>query len=214
MTILAGALLGLLGSLHCLGMCGPLVLAVGAPPRELGATARLGHVLLYHAGRIATYAALGLAAGLLGYVAALTGAGRVLAVSGGVLLVVAAVQPSRVTRGRAWAGGWMRVAARAAAAARSWRAGHRIAGPLLTGMANGLLPCGMVYAAVAAALAAGGPGQAVLTMVAFGAGTTPALAALSLTAAQVPGSWRQRLAGTARVGLAIAGVLLVVRGLP
>jgi sulfite exporter TauE/SafE len=212
-AVVAGAVLGLLGSAHCVGMCGPLVLAVGRPAHGAGAGARAVHVLTYHLGRIATYAGLGLLAGLAGHVVALAGLGRALAVAGGVLLVAGALGPGLLRRQTAWAGAWVGAAARLAARARGWQARHPLAGRFGAGLANGLLPCGMVYAALAAALAAGSIAGAVLTMAAFGAGTIPALAALSLSAAHLSIDWRRRLARAAPVGLAIVGALLIARGL-
>jgi hypothetical protein len=213
MTILAGALLGLLGSAHCIGMCGPLVLSLGAPRHDVRLAVRLAQVGIYHLGRIATYALLGVAAGLAGGLFAMAGLGRTLAVAGGALLVAAALAPALVRRSPSLAGPWIPVAARAGAAARRWQHGHPFPGRFAAGLANGLLPCGMVYAALAAALAAGSVAEAALTMTAFGAGTTPALAVLSLSAAQIPIAWRRRVSRAAPAGLAIVGLLLIVRGM-
>lgn len=213
MTVLAGALLGLLGSGHCVGMCGPLVLAVGLPAPGASAGMRLVHVVSYHLGRIATYALLGFVAGAAGSAIALAGLGRVLAVAGGVLLVTAAVGPALLRRQYSWTGTWVGAATRAGAIARGWQTHHPLAGRFGAGLANGLLPCGMVYAALATALASGTVSGAVLTMTAFGAGTVPALAALSLSAARLSIGWRRRLSRVAPIGLAIVGVLLIVRGL-
>ena len=213
MTVLAGALLGLLGSGHCVAMCGPLILAVGTPAREQPLPARLVRVGSYHAGRVSTYAMLGVVAGAAGSLMALAGLGRVLALGAGMLLIVAGLGPALLRRWPAWTGPWMGVVARAGAAARGWQASHPITGPFAAGLANGLLPCGMVYAALATALAAGTIEQAIWTMAAFGAGTVPALAGLSLGAAQISPDWRRWLSRAAPIGLALVGVLLLVRGL-
>jgi uncharacterized protein len=107
----------------------------------------------------------------------------------------------------------MAVAAGANAVARRWQARRPFAGSFVAGLANGLLPCGMVYAALATALAAGTPWQAALTMTAFGVGTVPALAGLSFGVAHVPVVWRHRWARAAPIALALVGVLLLGRGL-
>jgi uncharacterized protein len=211
MSVLAGALLGLLGSAHCLAMCGPLVLAVGTPARDQRLAMRLVRVGSYQTGRVGTYALLGLVAGAAGSLMAFAGLGRVLALSGGVLLIAAGLAPPMARRPPSWIGPWMGIVARATAAARGWHADHPIAGPIAAGMANGLLPCGMVYAALATALAAGTFEKAIWTMMAFGAGTVPALAAMSLTAAQLPPRWRRRLSRAAPVALVMVGILLLVR---
>lgn len=212
MTVLTAALLGLLGSAHCLAMCGPLVLAVGAP-RHGSPARRLLHVGTYHAGRVAMYALLGLVVGTAGSALAMAGVGRLVAVAGGLGLLAAGIGPVVKWRGPSWSGPWISVAARAAAAARAWQARHPVTGPFAAGLANGLLPCSMVYAALAVAITANGIGQASWTMAAFGAGTVPALAGLSAGAGHLRPAWRRRLAGAAPAGLALVGLLLVARGL-
>jgi sulfite exporter TauE/SafE len=212
MTIVAAALLGLLASAHCMSMCGPLVLAVSAGARTRGCHAQLRHALTYHAGRLTTYAVLGMAAGLAGNAMSFAGLGRVVALAAGTLLVAAGVVPGFARLAPLWAGRWIGVAAWAAGAARTLQARHPVAGPFAAGMANGLLPCGMVYAALAAALAAGSLDRAVWTMAAFGAGTAPALVGVALTAERVPYSWRRPLSRLAPAGLVVVGVLLLVRG--
>jgi hypothetical protein len=177
-------------------MCGPLLLAVGTPDRRVGLSRRLFAVGSYHAGRVTTYAVLGTAAGAAGSVFTLAGLGRPLAVGVGLLLLAAALGPV-VARPARWTSSWIGVAVSAGAA----------------GLANGLLPCGMVYAALSTALAAGTPGQAALTMTAFGLGTVPALAGLSFGVAHLPSAWRHRWAHAAPVALALVGVLMLGRGL-
>ncbi|HEY8535278.1 MAG TPA: sulfite exporter TauE/SafE family protein, partial [Vicinamibacterales bacterium] len=209
----AAALLGLLAGAHCVSMCGPLVLAVSAGARTRTWRSRLLHVATYHTGRVTTYGLLGLAAGLAGQAMAFAGFGRMLALVAGALLIAAGLMPGLARLQPSWTTRWIGLAARLSGAARALRDGHPIAAPFAAGMVNGLLPCGMVYAALAAALAAGSPERAVWTMAAFGVGTTPALAGLALTAGQLPRSWRQPLTRLAPAGLVLTGVLLVVRGL-
>lgn len=213
MTIAAALLLGLLTGAHCVSMCGPLVLAVSAGARTRTWRSQLAHAATYHAGRVTTYVLLGLVAGLVGQMMVFAGLGRVLALAAGAVLIAAGLIPGLARLSPSWASRWVGVAARAAGAARSLRDGHPIAAPFAAGLANGLLPCGMVYAALAAAVAAGSLERAAWTMAAFGLGTTPALAGLTLTAGQIPAGWRRPLTRLAPAGLVVAGVLLVVRGL-
>lgn len=212
MTVLTAALLGLLGSAHCLAMCGPLILAVSAP-RHGNPARRLLQVGTYHAGRVAMYALLGVVVGIAGSALAVAGIGRLVAVVAGLCLLVAATGTAIARRWPSWTGPWISVAAHAAAAARVWQARHPVTGPFAAGLANGLLPCSMVYAALAVAVTASSIGQAAWTMAAFGAGTVPALAGLSAGAGHITPAWRRRLAGAAPAGLALVGLLLVARGL-
>lgn len=203
-ALMAGLALGAVGSAHCVAMCGPLVLALarGGPLRGL----------LYHAGRILTYAAFGALAGQAGYRIAMAGLGRPLAIVAGVVLIALAL--GRLPLGSApVVRGWTALAARAGSAAARWSRGHQTAGPFIAGAANGLLPCGLVYAAITAAAALGDSVSAVVFMSAFGAATVPALAVLSFSARRAP----ERVQGVVRraTPLVLGGVaaLLIIRGL-
>jgi sulfite exporter TauE/SafE len=210
-TLGAAAVLGLVGSLHCVAMCGPLALVVCGAHGT--ASERLRRAGLYHSGRTVMYALLGAAAGLAGHASALAGAGRVLTVAAGVSLVAGAVAP-RLLGGRVpLSGALMPVAARAAGAAVQVRRRFPWAGTFALGMANGLLPCGMLYSALLLALTAAGPVQSAVTMSVFGAATALALVATTLAAGAVPITSRPRLVALTPVAVAGVGVLLVVRGL-
>jgi uncharacterized protein len=159
LTILGAAFAaGLLGSPHCLGMCGGFATACGRPG---------GGLLLWHAGRLSTYMALGALAG--GFGAVLPGPAWVPAVLSLTLLTwfalsLAGVVPEPAPHAR-WIG-------RAGAAVLGRRGvGWRYA----FGLVNGLLPCGMVYAALSIAIAMAHPLGGALAMLAFGLGTAPAL---------------------------------------
>lgn len=217
-ALLAGLLFGLVGSGHCAAMCGPLVLLATPKPQGLGAhphvpSSRLAlHAAPYHAGRLATYVLLGAAAGLAGSALARLGFGRALAILAGVALVLQALAATRVVSATL---GTHRLAAAVTAAlgrAGAWMRTHRIRGPLLFGALNGLLPCGLLYAALTAAAGFGHLGQALMFMGAFALGTTPVLAVLGVAggavAARVPVVVRR----AAPVALALVGALLIMRG--
>lgn len=162
---LAGAgLAGLVGSPHCSGMCGGFALVAGARP---------GGALAWTAGRLSTYAALGAAAGGLG----------------GALPGPSWLGPALSVAFLLWfAAGLAGISPHLALPAPQalQRAGARLfgradlPGRFAFGAVNGLLPCGLVYAALAFPVAAGGALPGALSMVAFGLGTAPALALASL----------------------------------
>jgi len=199
-------LLGLGGSLHCVGMCGPLMLRIGAGQGATGAWA-------YQGGRVLTYGYLGAAVGLLGAGAQSLLAGarlqQMLSVTAGVLMIALTVL---TLTGRHLNTGNL-------GGLRPWvqrQLGRLMSGrptPLRSlgmGMLNGLLPCGLVYAALAGALGAGSPAGGVLYMLLFGLGTTPALLALMTFGTKLGGP---RYRPALRVLTLAAGLLLVVRGL-
>lgn len=204
MELGAAFLLGLGGSLHCAGMCGPLVLA---------ASGRGTHRLLYHGGRLLTYASLGALSGSFG--AALLWAGWQQGLS--ILLgsLVIAGSAAHLLRRRvplaglpARLAGWIR-----STMARALPSRHPLS-RLVVGAVNGLLPCGLVYVALAAAAATGGWRYGALAMLLFGAGTVPLLLLGSWVGGHLSAAALQTL--TQRVvplGTLALGALLVLRGL-
>lgn len=165
-ALLLAGLLG--GAGHCSIMCGPFVLAQVADRFSAGATGRVSTALLlpYQAGRIATYALLGAIAGGLG--GAFTWLADAPWVAPAALLIAAAGFALRgVGAIRIGGTGWL-----------MGRVVHARLRGLGLGLALGFLPCGLVYAALVAAVGAGGALPGALALAAFGLGTLPALAAI------------------------------------
>lgn len=197
---------GLLGSLHCLGMCGPLALALpvgGLSPRRV-AWARLA----YSAGRIGTYAALGTVVGWLGERVALGGLARsVSIVAAGALLLTQL--PARWVPFRPF---------HAASAALRRRLMPLLKRRSFVGMAglgvvNGLLPCGLLYVGLAnAAATATAPGGAAC-MALFGLGTLPAFAAAWALPPVLGASARRRVQRLMPAVPFLIAALLLLRGL-
>jgi uncharacterized protein len=212
MSLFAAAVaLGLVGSGHCLLMCGPLVLTFR--PGAKARVRQISRTSLYHGGRLLTYASLGVVAGTAGHAVSAGGFGRALALVGGAMLLVTAAGAARpVIAGRAGRA-WSRVASGVCARVGRWSRSHGAIGIFGAGMANGLLPCGLVYAAVTAAAALGGPLDAAIFMIGFGLGTVPALIALSFSARRAPARVHTWLRRAMPVVLTAVAVLLISRGL-
>ncbi len=203
-TLLAALAAGLAGSPHCLGMCGGFAAAAGRAPVRGGGRERSLVVLharsgawLWHAGRLTTYATLGLLAGALG--STLPGPRWVPAALSICLLVwfaasLAGVVPAVPARlpGLARASAWL-----ARQDGLVWRYAF--------GLATGVLPCGLLYAAVSVAVAAAAPLAGALVMLAFGLGTVPALALLSAAV--------RRLALGSLAGRRVLAALVLAAGL-
>lgn len=194
-------LAGLAGSGHCLGMCGGIATALGA--LAPGALPRAGWSVLYHAGRIVSYAFFGTLAGSFGAAGgALLGASPYLRIGTAVVIVLMGLNLTiGNTAGARWLRAPERLGARAWRCVRPWAARRLPQRPvpraLLSGALWGWLPCGLVYSALLAATAAGSAGAGAATMVAFGLGTVPALAGLGALASRLPrlGGTRARLLG-------------------
>jgi sulfite exporter TauE/SafE len=204
--------MGLLGSTHCVAMCGGVVaVSCSAVPLKRRATpaAQLPYTLAYNAGRIASYACAGAAAGFFGSAVASLGlvaqAQLGLRLLAGVMMIlvgvyVAGLGPALAWLERAGAPLWRLIApwARRLVPLRSpWTA-------LALGMLWGWMPCGLVYAALAAAVTSGSPLSGAATMAAFGLGTLPMLLAMGSAAAAVARAAKIRGVRMA-AGLAIVG---------
>jgi len=168
----------LLGSGHCLGMCGGLVAALTLSPQ--GRAGGMPFQLLYHLGRTVTYVLLGTLVGWLGSSVALTdGFGqfaRLLLIATDLMIIVLGLGTaglwSRFNLNRlesASATGWL-----AAAATRTSRLPAGLAA-LPLGLVMGFLPCGFLYAMLINAASSASPWRGALVMLAFGVGTAPAL---------------------------------------
>ena len=200
-------LLGLVGSAHCAGMCGPLALALPATGGTR-ATFLAGRVL-YNAGRLVTYAALGATFGLLGQTFALAGFQRWISLGAGAAILLGLFVSSRfaLRLPAVTAVGWLKCCFGKLLQRRS------LASVFLLGLLNGLLPCGLVYAAAAGATATGHIIDGTLAMFTFGLGTVPMMLGLSLAGPRLHTAFRLRLQRFIPASLAIVGTLLVLRGL-
>jgi sulfite exporter TauE/SafE len=206
-----GASMAVVGSAHCLAMCGPLAL-IGAGRVQSQESRTSANALLYHFGRIATYLLLGAVAGLAGSVVAGTGWRNVLSIVAGAGLIVSASGLAQwVTRGRL-PRLTTRLVNRFGAASRALRPGHP-ARAFLLGAGNGLLPCGLLYAALGAAAGLGSL-QAAMTFVAgFGLGTLPVFGLLLSLAHRLAPHVPVRMRRASPIAVALVGLLLIVRGL-
>lgn len=205
------------GSLHCVGMCGPILLAFSQSFGRSGKH-RVRDFACYHAGRIWTYSMLGVLAGLLNQRlqqgAGLLGIERPVALTTGVMIVlggavmIASLHLPRVSRFLHTCG------------AKMLAPGSPLAGlvrmpgavpRLMLGMVMGLIPCGLVYGALAIASAMPTPWHAGAGMLVFGLGTLPSLASTLIAAKLVPARWRPRGMQFAGIALLLAGSWIVVR---
>lgn len=216
---LSALLLALFGTAHCAAMCGSFVAASWIPLSPAGRERRppgLYAALPMHAGRLASYAAAGALAGALGATPALlVGSARfhamvfvlgalVLALTG---LRIAGVPFAPVSAFRI-AGPWWE---RARTLARRLGPADTAPKRLLLGAIWGWAPCALVYSALPLALVSGSPLAGAGVMLAFGAGTLPALVGAGWLAGEadrrLPGKLPRRIVGFALVVLAVAGIL-------
>ena len=210
-VIIPAFLMGLASSLHCIGMCGPLSLAM--PVAGLSKSQKTINAACYQAGRILTYTGLGALTGMLGKAFFPGEYQQTFSILAGLMIVITAVgyYAGRKAGRLSLLNGFYQFLSRLLFKLIS--KAQRPGGALLFGMANGLLPCGMVYLAAMASLASGSAGQSVLFMMVFGVGTLPAMV-LVMTAGRLINRSRYPWVGRmAPVMITLAGLLLIVRGL-
>jgi uncharacterized protein len=207
-VFLAGLLLGVAGGIHCMAMCGPLAWLAG----------RGSSALAYHAGRIATYVGLGLLAGVAGAGAADVGLARTASIVAGITLIAQSVGlPARLFRTNA-VGRYLATLERRLPSsfllAIVRRAPNRPVSRVALGVANGLMPCGLLYAALIAGAGLGRVSDAALFIAGFGVGSLPALAAVTVLTGFLRSKRPRFLRCTMPVALAVAGVMLIARAWP
>jgi uncharacterized protein len=202
--------LGILGSAHCLGMCGPLALAVPAPRNTFAQ--RLRSALLMNGGRVFTYALIGALFGLFGRGLQLAGLQQAVSISMGLVILLSLLMPSIMKFRWITKGAGTLVMRMQGVMARQLRRTSS-GGLFVTGTLNGLLPCGMVYLALAGALAQDGWWQGALFMIFFGLGTWPALVGLRVGGGFFGPRFRASVARFAPYAYAVIAVLFILRGL-
>ncbi|MBL0356997.1 MAG: sulfite exporter TauE/SafE family protein [Chitinophagaceae bacterium] len=209
-TAIAAFAMGVIGSFHCVGMCGPLALAL--PLKDDNLQSKFIGALLYNSGRIVTYSLFGLVAGLLGKSFALFGFQQWLSIVAGSGIVLLLILPKLFPlafKNVHIAGNFFQ------------RLRHYF-GQLFfkknqstlfaIGFLNGLLPCGLVYLAIAAATATGDPLNAVIFMAAFGLGTLPVMWSIAFWKFYWP-STQAKIRAAYPYMMMLMACLLILRGM-
>ena len=211
MAIWTAFTIGLLGSLHCVGMCGPIALSLPYQGKRRWAAA--GNVLMYNIGRILTYTLLGSVIGLVGKGFFLAGAQSYISIGLGLFLLIVALfsidVESKILRIpfmqqlNTWVKQKLSLLLRGGGRERL----------LLIGALNGLLPCGLVYVAIVGAVSASSIWDSALYMSAFGLGTIPLMMSAALAGQFIKLEWRVRLRKLLPAFLVGFAILFIMRGL-
>jgi sulfite exporter TauE/SafE len=207
MEVLTAFMLGFAGSLHCAGMCGPLVLSLPAVGSSL--TSQVFGRLAYNGGRLVTYGMLGVAFGSFGQLLGMVGVQRWVSVGAGVMILLGLFAWPLRGSARLIAGPVARLKLALGALLRQRTVGAHF----LFGGLNGLLPCGLVYVACAAAATTGGLVSGLQYMLVFGLGTVPMMLGLGLAGRFLHSRLQGRVQRIIPVALGVMAVLLILRGL-
>lgn len=202
--------LGLFGSLHCLGMCGPIAMALPLSSKEKQTVVLQS--IIYNLGRVSSYAILGLTMGLLGWGVVIAGYQKTLSVVLGVVLILSALFSFSLENGLLKFSFFRSLYGKIKSRLARLLQTNSNAGAYKIGLANGLLPCGMVYVALAGALTSGGTAQGTAYMALFGLGTLPLMTGVMLFS-KFNRSIFLKLRRLLPLVLIIFGLMLIKRGL-
>ncbi len=204
---------GVLGSSHCIGMCGPLALALGG--RGYSVAENVSRQLIFSAGRIFTYSTLGATAGFAGLwltsrPTTLVNVQAVLAIVAGVLMVVLGLMstgvlpPIRIVGARTpcLSGSWL----------KTMLGGRGLTHAFLAGLFTGFIPCGLVYSFLALAASTGTVLSGGLTMAMFGLGTVPLMVTTGTGGSLLNLAIRSRAVRMAAWCVVITGCISLARG--
>lgn len=210
-TLIFAALgLGFASGFHCLGMCGPIALSLGLSKKQQ-VNFHLQN-LTYQLGRILTYSFLGAIVGIVGEGFQLAGFQKYISILAGILLITMALFSfggDFTTKIPAISNALLKVKINLGKLLRKTDYSSRF----LTGILNGFLPCGMVYMALTASLAAGGIWQSSTFMVFFGLGTFPFMFAAVLFGNILNATVRNKILKIVPVFMLILGTLFILRGM-
>ncbi len=207
----AAITLGLLGSFHCIGMCGPIALAL--PVHQYTPFKKYTGIILYNAGRIFTYSVLGLVFGLLGQSFFIGGFQQVVSVTIGTLLLLSVIIPKFTflnSVNTAFLYTFINTIKNSLGKLFNKKGLHFL---FLIGILNGLLPCGLVYLGIAGAIASGNYLKGTEFMFYFGLGTAPIMFIVALLGQFVSLKYRNTIRKTIPVMVSIMAIMLIVRGL-
>ncbi|HSI90634.1 MAG TPA: sulfite exporter TauE/SafE family protein [Adhaeribacter sp.] len=209
--IWAGFLFGILGSFHCVGMCGPIAMAL---PIGRGAGWQfIAGRLLYNGGRILTYAMLGGLAGLFGRSLQLAGFQQTVSIVSGFLILALVVMPHFGGNKLTAFIGFDKVLMKVQSLMAKQFKKNNTASLAIIGMLNGLLPCGFVYIALAGAVSIPAISGSMLYMALFGLGTFPLMFMLSLSGKLVKPNLRRFFNKAVPYAATFMAVLFILRGL-
>ena len=209
--LLSALILGLVSSLHCIAMCGPIAMML--PLTRNNPERKALQIILYHAGRITSYGTMGLLFGIFGRGLYVAGMQQRLSIVAGVLMILIIVVPEKTFAKYNFSKPIYKFISQAKNAM-----GARLRNPSLPslftiGLLNGLLPCAMVYAALFGALATQQIASGGLYMALFGVGTVPLMSGVSYLSKAMSIPVRNKIQKIIPIAMVCVGVLFIARGL-
>lgn len=207
----SAVILGLLGSFHCVGMCGPIAFML--PVDRSHSTKKVVQISTYHIGRLLAYGTIGLIFGLVGKGLYIFGLQQQLSILVGALMIIIVLIPVHTFNKYNFSKPIYRAISKIKSSLGQ-ALKRKSADTFLTiGFLNGFLPCGLVYMAVIASLATQSAVESSLYMVLFGLGTVPLMTSAIYLGKFLNATAKQRIRKAIPIVVIIIGALFIVRGL-
>jgi hypothetical protein len=209
--LVSALILGLLGSLHCIGMCGPIAFML--PVDRSNSFNKVSQIAIYHLGRLLSYSIIGLVFGFVGKSLYIFGIQQQLSIIIGILMIIIVLIPYKTFSNYNFSKPLNKLISKVKTSLGK-ALKKKTADTFLTiGFLNGFLPCGLVYMAVFGAIATGSLLNGSLYMVLFGIGTIPLMTAAIYLGKFLNSTIKQRIQKAIPVFVIIIGVLFILRGL-
>lgn len=209
--MLSALLFGLLSSLHCVGMCGPIALML--PVSRQSTALRIIQTLLYHIGRIISYTTLGFIFGIFGKGFFIAGIQQRFSMVIGILMILYVVLPKKNLDKIRFLNPIFKIISKIKSSLGKLLTNKSKTSFLLIGILNGFLPCAMIYVALFGALATQDALQGALYMMIFGIGTIPLMSLVVLISNKLTVVTRNKILKLVPVFVVILGTLFILRGL-
>lgn len=209
--ITSAFMLGLFGSFHCLGMCGPIALAL--PLNTSSQFTKLMGTLSYNFGRIFTYSVIGFLFGMFGKGLQIAGALQATSITLGVVILLSLLVPVMFKKLNFTSKWYLKFNNRINKSIGFFLKRKSNGALFVLGLLNGLLPCGLVFIAIARDFVYGGAVEGALFMAIFGLGTLPMMGLLPFLSHSLSISVRKKMTKAIPYVMAIFAVLFILRGM-
>lgn len=209
--LVSALILGLLGSLHCVGMCGPIAFML--PVDRTNSFKKISQITTYHFGRLLAYSIIGLAFGLIGKSLYIFGMQQQLSIAIGIIMIILVLIPYKILGKYNLSRPLNKLISKVKSSLGKALKKKTTDTFLTIGFLNGFLPCGLVYMAVFGAVATGNLLEGSLYMVLFGLGTIPLMTTAIYLGKFLNSTVKQRIQKAIPVFIIIIGVLFILRGL-
>ena len=202
---------GLISSLHCIGMCGPIAMML--PVDRTNQAKKTLQILTYHLGRLSAYGTIGFLFGLLGKGFSIAGIQQELSIFLGAAMITIVLVPDRFFMNYNFSKPIFRVISKIKTSLGSQFKNKSYQSLFTIGVLNGFLPCGMVYVALFGAVAMQSPSFGVLYMILFGLGTVPMMSSVVYLNSFLTLPFRNKIQKVIPYVAVCIGILFILRGL-